>query len=220
MERLRPGWFLHGLWDEEYQRYRLLAYLKHVQVAFFAQRLYPPLSDLIESYEELRSLAQAQQTTAALEDSTDTLYRIIQFSIPKLEESIQEGQQIYDLIERHLQVEVVGLIPLYKAEGYLFLRRGGEKVVRAYRYEIRPIQDKEGLVGIRLEPVEEFVFSILATPFTILRERLLKAHKDLPTPLTLVVESPLEVPLQETLLPIIKRNLPRWIAHLPPQGTA
>jgi len=220
MERLRPGWFLHGLWDEEYQRYRLLAYLKHVQVAFFAQRLYPPLSDLIESYEELRSLAQAQQTTAALEDSTDTLYRIIQFSIPKLEESIQEGQQIYDLIARHLQVEVVGLIPLYKAEGYLFLRRGGEKVVRAYRYEIRPIQDKEGLVGIRLEPVEEFVFSILATPFTILRERLLKAHKDLPTPLTLVVESPLEVPLQETLLPIIKRNLPRWIAHLPPQGTA
>ena len=220
MERLRPGWFLHGLWDEEYQRYRLLAYLKHVQAAFFAQRLYPPLSDLIESYEELRSLAQAQQTTAALEDSTDTLYRIIQFSIPKLEESIQEGQQIYDLIERHLQVEVVGLIPLYKAEGYLFLRRGGEKVVRAYRYEIRPIQDKEGLVGIRLEPVEEFVFSILSTPFTILRERLLKAHKDLPTPLTLVVESPLEVPLQETLLPIIKRNLPRWIAHLPPQGTA
>jgi len=220
MERLRPGWFLHGLWDEEYQRYRLLAYLKHVQAAFFAQRLYPPLSDLIESYEELRSLAQAQQTTAALEDSTDTLYRIIQFSIPKLEESIQEGQQIYDLIARHLQVEVVGLIPLYKAEGYLFLRRGGEKVVRAYRYEIRPIQDKEGLVGIRLEPVEEFVSSILATPFTILRERLLKAHKDLPTPLTLVVESPLEVPLQETLLPIIKRNLPRWIAHLPPQGTA
>jgi len=187
---------------------------------FFAQRLYPPLSDLIESYEELRSLAQAQQATAVLEDSTDTLYRIIQFAIPKLEESIQEGQKIYDLIERHLQVEVVGLIPLYKAEGYLFLRRGGEKVVRAYRYEIRPIQDKEGLVGIRLEPVEEFVFSILATPFTILRERLLKAHKDLPTPLTLVVESPLEVPLQETLLPIIKRNLPRWIAHLPPQGTA
>jgi len=220
MERLRPGWFLHGLWDEEYQRYRLLAYLRHVQTAFFAQRLYPPLSDLIESYEELRSLAQAQQATAVLEDSTDTLYRIIQFSIPKLEESIQEGQQIYDLIARHLQVEVVGLIPLYKAEGYLFLRRGGEKVVRAYRYEIRPIQDKEGLVGIRLEPVEEFVFSILATPFTILRERLLKAHKDLPTPLTLVVESPLEVPLQETLLPIIKRNLPRWIAHLPPQGTA
>jgi hypothetical protein len=220
MERLRPGWFLHGLWDEEYQRYRLLAYLKHVQVAFFAQRLYPPLSDLIESYEELRSLAQAQQATAVLEDSTDTLYRIIQFAIPKLEESIQEGQQIYDLIAQHLKVEVVGLIPLYKAEGYLFLRRGGEKVVRAYRYEIRPIQDKEGLVGIRLEPVEEFVFSILATPFTILRERLLKAHKDLPTPLTLVVESPLEVPLRETLLPIIKRNLPRWIAHLPPQGTA
>ncbi len=220
MERLRPGWFLQGLWDEEYQRYRLLAYLAKVQAAFFAQRLYPPLSDLIESYKELLTIAQAQQTTASLEDPADTLYRLIQFAIPKLEESIQEGQEIYELIEQHLQVEVVGLIPLYKAEGYLFIRRGGEKVVRAYRYEIRPIQDKEGFLGIRMEPVEEFVFSILATPFTILREKLLKAYKDLPAPLTLAVESPLQVPLQETLLPIIKRNLPRWVAHLPPQGTA
>ena len=220
MERLRPGWFLQGLWDEEYQRYRLLAYLAKVQAAFFAQRLYPPLSDLIESYKELLTIAQAQQTTAPLEDPADTLYRLIQFAIPKLEESIQEGQEIYELIEQHLQVEVVGLIPLYKAEGYLFIRRGGEKVVRAYRYEIRPIQDKEGFLGIHMEPVEEFVFSILATPFTILREKLLKAYKDLPAPLTLAVESPLQVPLQETLLPIIKRNLPRWVAHLPPQGTA
>lgn len=220
MERLRPGWFLQGLWDEEYQRYRLLAYLKNVQAAFFAQRLYPPLSDLIESYEELLTIAQAQQTTASVEEPADTLYRLIQFAVPKLEESIQEGQEIYELIEQHLQVEVVGLIPLYKAEGYLFIRRGGEKVVRAYRYEIRPIQDKEGFLGIRMEPVEEFVFSILATPFTILREKLLKAYKDLPAPLTLAVESPLQVPLQETLLPIIKRNLPRWVAHLPPQGTA
>ncbi len=220
MERLRPGWFLQGLWDEEYQRYRLLAYLAKVQAAFFAQRLYPPLSDLIESYKELLTIAQAQQTTASLKDPADTLYKLIQFAVPKLEESIQEGQEIYELIEQHLQVEVVGLIPLYKAEGYLFIRRGGEKVVRAYRYEIRPIQDKEGFLGIRMEPVEEFAFSVLATPFTILREKLLKAYKDLPAPLTLAVESPLQVPLQETLLPIIKRNLPQWLSHLPPQGTA
>jgi len=220
MERLRPGWFLQGLWDEEYQRYRLLAYLQKVRTAFFAQRLYPPLSDLIESYEELLAIAQAQQTAAPFEVPDDILYRLIQFAIPRLEESIHDGREIYDLIEKQLQVEVVGLIPLYKAEGYIFLRRGGEKVIRAYRYEIRPIHDKEGFMGIHLEPVQEFGFSILATPFTVLRERLLKAHKDLPAPLTLVVESPLQVPLQETLLPIVKRNLPRWIAHLPPQGTA
>jgi len=220
MERLRPGWFLRGLWDEEYQRYRLLAYLQRVHAAFFEQRLYPPLTDLIDSYEELLTIAQAQQATALPDDPNDTLMRIVQFALPKLEEGIHEGREIYELIERQLQVEVIGLVPLYKAEGYLFLRRGTEKLIRAYRYEIRPLQDKEGHIGIRLDPVEEFVFSWIATPFTVLRERLLKAHKDLPTPLTLAVESPLQVPLQETLLPIIKRNLPHWIAHLPQQGPA
>ncbi len=220
MERLRPGWFLQGLWDEEYQRYRLLAYLQKVRQAFLAQRLYPPLADLIESYEELVALAQARQTTAAVEDPEDILYRIIQFALPKLEEGIQEGQELYHLIEHQLQVEVVGIVPIYKAEGYIFLRRGAEKVVRAYRYEIRPLRDKEGYVGIRLEPTDEFTLSVIATPLIALREKLLRTHKDLPTPLTLAVESPLEVPLQETLLPIIKRNLPHWIANLPRQEMA
>ncbi len=220
MERLRPGWFLQGLWDEEYQRYRLLAYLQKVRRAFLAQRLYPPLTDLIDSYEELLALAQARQTTAAIGDSDDILYRIVQFALPKLEEGIQEGQEIYHLIEQQLQVEVIGIVPVYKAEGYIFLRRGTEKIVRAYRYEIRPLRDREGYVGIRLDPVEEFAFSALSIPLIALREKILKTHKDLPTPLTIAVESPLEVPLQETLLPIVKRNLPSWIANLPPHGVA
>jgi len=220
MERLRPGWFLQGLWDEEYQRYRLLAYLQKVRRAFLAQRLYPPLTDLIDSYEELLVLAQARQATAAIDTPDDILYRIVQFALPKLEEGIQEGQEIYNLIEQQIQVEVIGIVPIYKAEGYVFLRRGAEKIVRAYYYEIRPLQDKEGYVGIRLDPVDEFTFSMLSIPPIALREKLLQAHKKLPTPLTIAVESPLEVPLQETLLPIIKRNLPSWIANLPHHGIA
>jgi len=220
MERLRPGWFLQGLWDEEYQRYRLLAYLQKVRRAFLAQRLYPPLIDLIDSYEELLALAQARQNTAVIEDSEDILYRILQFALPKLEESIQEGQEIYNLIEQQLQVEVIGIVPVYKAEGYIFLRRGAEKIIRTYRYEIRSLRDRKGYVGIRLEPIDEFAFSVLSIPLIALRERILKTHKELPAPLTIAIESPLEVPLQETLLPIIKRNLPGWIANLPPHGIA
>ncbi len=220
MERLRPGWFLQGLWDEEYQRYRLLAYLQKAHRAFFEQRLYPPLADLIDTYEELLTLVQASQATALPDESEDTLSRIIHFALPKVEETIREGREIYDLIEQQLQVEVIGIIPIYKAEGYIFLRRGTEKVIRAYRYEIRTLRESEGYVGIRLDSVEEFASSFLTTPLTVLREKLLQAHKDLPIPLTIAVESPLEVPLQETLLPIVKRNLPHWIAQLPRPGLA
>jgi hypothetical protein len=219
MERLRPGWFLEGLWDEEYQRYRLLAYLQRAYRAFLGQQLYPPLGDLIEAYRELLTISEARPNPD-LPQEEDMLYRIVSFALPRMEEAIEEGRSLYETIERHLQVEVVGIIPMYKAEGYVFLRRGTEPVARAYRYEVRPLQDQAGQIAILLEQVEEFSLSGVAVPMGILRERLLQRHRELPAPLTIAVESPWHVPLRETLLPIVKRSLLQWLAHLPNQGIA
>ncbi len=218
MKRLQPGWFLEGPWDEEYQRYRLLAYLKEVSRAFMAQRLYPPLGDLIATHAELVQLAQV--APAPLSEKDDTLQQIIHFALPRLEKTIEEGRELYELILQQLQVEVVGVVPLYKDEGYVLLRRGQEKVVRAYRYELRRLYDQEGYLAIRLQFQTEFALQSIAVPLANLRERLLIQYKDLPVPFTLAVESPWEVPLVETLLPILQRSLPGWIASLSTTGYA
>ncbi|MCX7606671.1 MAG: hypothetical protein N2170_05325 [Bacteroidia bacterium] len=212
MERLRPGWFLEGLWDAEYQQYRLLAYLQTAQRAFLAQRLYPPLGDLIASYAEMNRLAE--EVKGPWEEPSpelSTLEEIITFALPRLQAAIEEGKTLYELIAQLLQVHVVGVVPLYRDEGYLLLRRGAESTVRVYRYELRHLYDSEGQhVAIRLVFLGEYAFSLLALGFGRIRERLLRENPDLPVPLTLAVESPWVLPVEETLLPIIQRSLPKW----------
>lgn len=222
MERLRPGWFLEGLWDVEYQQYRLLSYLQKARRAFLAQQLYPPLADLVASYAEAAGLYEKIQE-APSEDSvvSATLEGILTFALPRLEEAIEEGKSLYEIIAQALQVHVVGVVPLYRDEGYIFLRRGAESIVRAYAYELRYLYDAQGReVAIRLVPVGEYSYSAVGLGFVGVRERLLREKTELPVPLTLAVEVPWVLPLQETLLPIIQRALPRWTQEAPTQGLA
>ncbi|MCX8113220.1 MAG: hypothetical protein N3E49_08540 [Bacteroidia bacterium] len=218
MERLRPGWFLEGLFDAEYQQYRLLAYLKRVSQSFLAQRIYPPLSDMIAAYAEMVRLAEeVRQAPSEPSPYLSTLEDIITFSVPRLQAAIEEGKTLYETIAQNLSVHVVGVVPLYRDEGYLFLRRGAEDKVRVYLYELRRLYDAEDQqVAIRLCFLREYPFNLFAMGFIRVRENLLRDYSSLPVPYTLAVESPWVVPIEETLLPIIKRNLPLWTKEAPP----
>lgn len=206
MERLRPGWFLQGLWDAEYQQYRLLAYLARVRKEYLAQRLYPHLADLVASYEELRALSRQVEDSDPTPE-LETLQEILTFSLPRLESSIEEGRLLYETIAQYLYVQVVGVVPMYRDEGYVLLRRGTEREIHVYLYELRRMYDAQGQqIAIRLS----FVATYDQAGFLSVREKLLAERKDLPVPLTLGVESPWELPIEPTLLPIIQRALPRW----------
>jgi len=220
MERLRPGWFLEGLFDAEYQQYRLLAYLQKVSQAFLAQRLYPPLADLIETHSEMMRLSEeVQQVSAEASPQIATLEEIITFSLPRLQSAIEEGRALYETVAQALAVHVVGVVPLYRDEGYLFLRRGTEDIVRVYAYELRHLYDAEAQqVAIRLTFVREYSYNAFTLGFMRVRESLLRDYPQLPVPYTLAVESPWVLPWEETLLPIVQRSLPRWTKDTPPSA--
>lgn len=223
MERLRPGWFLEGLFDAEYQHYRLLAYLNKVRQAFFAQRLYPPLSDIIAAYAEVLRLSAELEQAPRSDPSSDlhTLEEIITFSIPKLYAAIEEGRSLYETIAQALQAHVIGVIPLYRDEGYVLLRRGTEPIVRVYTYEMRRLYNAdEEHIAIRMSFLQEYPYNAFSLGFLRVRERLLREHAELPVPYMLVVESPWVLPIEETLLPIIQRSLPRWTKETPPSTLA
>lgn len=46
---------------------------------------------------------------------------IVQFSAPKFANVLQTGKEIYDYIESHWEISSVGITPLYRDAGYLFL---------------------------------------------------------------------------------------------------
>lgn len=233
---LSETWFIEGYLDFELQKYRLLSYLQEVNRYFNETKLYPQLSDVIFHYNNLTTFRNTKHLMQdrfprqldhinleklelvyrkMLEDdeAMQELEHIISYAMEQLKPAISNGTEIYDFIEQHLRLEPVGILPLYKNEGYLLLRYGPRPETKAYSYTLTLFEEKAArFKGIRMEYLNSWTASVAHTCEYIKRE-IIRAKPELPQPAVYFVETPLKVPLQETLLPIAKRALVRSISQ-------
>lgn len=230
MNRLSDNWLTDGLLDNEYKEYLLLAWLQKVKREFKDARLYPALAQLIEEHRKLTSLQSSQNafTKAArkplkgldfekmrlvyqdLEDHPELnsyLNTLIQFSIPRIEDALREGKDLYELVEEHLELSPVGIMPLYRKEGYLFLYDEPRKEIYAFRYAHSRIERMEENFHTLETQLVDRRRRKLSQTFEQLKIELIKRFTDLPNPATYLVRSDLVFPLSETLLPIARRRL-------------
>jgi hypothetical protein len=140
------------------------------------------------------------------------LERITQYAIDEMKGTINEGAEIYEFVEKNLRVEPVGIMPLYKDEGYVFLRCGNHSDVRIYCYNITLFEHKNSrFKGIKMEYVDCRVKN-LANTYEQMKLDIIRSIRTLPNPAVYKVEFPLSVPFAETLLPVAKRVLVKHIA--------
>jgi hypothetical protein len=231
---LSETWFMDGFIDFELQKYRLLAYLQEVNKCFDETRLYPQLSDVIFHYNNLVAFRDSKKLLESrfpkdltmvnvekleltykqmLEDDElmQELERITEFGINHINSTIANGTEIYELVEKQLHIAPVGILPLYKDEGYLLLTHG-KRDVNAYAYTMTLFEHKQARYrGIKIKLVDKFVRSI-ANTYEQMKLNIIKSMRTMPTPAVYLIESQLTVPIDETLLPIAKRMLVRQLA--------
>ena len=232
---LSDNWLTEKHIDFEYKKYVLLAWLQHVSERFEETRLYPALSELVKHYRNLVSLReQKKQLYGAFpEKLTQTdlqqfklvydkltgddqlmqeLEQIIQFSIPRFEQQLGEGKKLYDMLESKLKIQPVGIVPLHTDAGYLFLANGNSKETAVFEYQITIFdQPDERYRAISLQYVAAYEKTLRHT-YENIKQDLLKYNSHLPNPATYVIESGLTLPLDETLLPIAKRYLVKYLS--------
>jgi hypothetical protein len=235
MESLNKNWITENRIDFEYKKYVLLAYLQHVSDNFTEYRLYPYLSDLVTHYRNLKSLkdnkknlynlfpermkgADLEQFTLIYEKMVqdDALMQeiesILDFSIPQMEVYLREGKKIYDIIEDNLKIFPIGVIPLNSESGYLFLRQSTSVDTRVYEFQISIFENPtEKYRGIHLLYLKTYEKSIMNT-YEAIKSDLLSFNKNLPNPVTYVIETDMSIPFDETFLPLAKRTLVKRIA--------
>jgi hypothetical protein len=234
MKKLSADWFSEGLVDFEYKQYILLAYLEEVRKNFMQEMLYPTLSELVYHYQNLIRFKQEQEALAArfpqtltqldlqnlkLHYQPDTpeepimqeINAIVDFSIPRIKAELDAGKHIYDTVEHELCITPVGVMPLYKKEGYLLLHIGGSSETSAYSYSVSIFGGEEKMLGINLVYISSFRLS-LVTSFQSIKMDLIRTQKELPNPATFLLESPKLYPVEETILPIAKRKLLHIVA--------
>ncbi len=234
MLTLSETWFAEGHVDFEYQQYRLLAYLKQVNRYFNENKLYPQLADLIFHYQNLVAFREnkkylqeqfPQELTAVnlqklqliyqrmIEDDflMEEIEKIIHFSTDQLKGTITNGTELYELIEQQMLIIPVGIIPLHIQEGYLFLNNGSQRETIVYEYRVSVFErQQEKFRGIHVQYFEKWPRNLVNTHESIKRE-LIYRRKDWPNPAVYAIESGLTLPVDETLLPIAKRTLIKYI---------
>ena len=139
------------------------------------------------------------------------LEHITTFAQEEMKVTISEGAAIYDFVEKQLLIEPVGIMPLYKNEGYVFIRYGTMREVRIYNYNITFFEHKESRYrGIRMNYIDSRE-KTMANTYEQIKIDIIRSIRTLPTPAVYKVEFPLELPFPETLLPVAKRVLAREI---------
>ncbi len=235
MKTLSNNWLTEGLIDFEYKKYVLLAYLQEVKANFEEKKLYPVLSDLIFHYQNLLILKQNKQLIKnafperlsqpdfeklqliyekIVDDSEmmNEIEDIISFSIPEFKMHLSNGKDMYEHFESKLQISPIGLSPLYPDEGYMFVSEKDTKMIRIYEYQITIFQSvQEKYRGVHTRFIEAQRRGI-ANSFENMKIDLIKRYKKLPNPATYLVEANIEMPLDESLLPIAKRLLVKYVS--------
>lgn len=235
MKQLSETWFAEGFIDFEQKKYTLLAYLQQVSTCFNENKLYPQLSDLIFHYNNLIAFREnkrflqeqfPKKVTGLQLEKLQLLYEqmiednevmqelesIINFSAGRLKTTISSGAEIYEFVEDKITITPIGLVPLDVQEGYFFLSAGHTHNTRVYHYRLSIFEKHdERFRSIKTAFVQNEVRSLSST-YESIKQQLIRYHSQLPNPAVYSIETEYDFPIEETLLPVAKRSLVKYIA--------
>jgi len=236
MDPLSLDTFTGAVDDVERTQYKILGGLQRAQTAFEQKRVYPHLGRLVklhgalvsvlEQTEGFRTPETGQITGIDWKEKTITyewpeledtemavVEDLIQWALPRIRDTIEEGTAVYEHVEDNLALETVGIMPSYVQEGYLMVPHREEGVLHVLRYTLSLIEGEgevhRALKTTHCKTVAEETVDV--NPSTV-KLKLIEERRDLPNPATYFSKIELHVPYQETLLPVVKRRLVRRLA--------
>ncbi len=236
MKSLSETWFAEGRIDFELKKYTLLAYLQEVNKYFDENKLYPQLADIIFHYNNIlafrenkkylqehfpKKLTGMQMEKLQLiyeqmlgdDELMQELENIIHYSASRIKKTISNGTEIYEFVEDKISICPIGLIPLDTKEGYFFLSAGNVKSTRVYHYRLSIFEKHdERYRSIKTRFIDNWERSFSNT-YEQIKSELIRNLRDLPNPAVYSIETDLNFPVEETLLPVAKRRLVKYISE-------
>jgi hypothetical protein len=125
--------------------------------------------------------------------------------------TISNGAEIYEFVEEKMMISPIGLIPLDVKEGYFFLSAGNTKDTRVYHYRLSFFEKHdEKYRSIKTSYIDIWQRSMAQT-YENIKYELIKNNVRIANPAVYSIETDLSFPIEETLLPIAKRRLVKYI---------
>ena len=235
MKQLSETWFAEGYIDFELKKYTLLAYLQEINQHFTESKLYPQLADLIFHYNNLvafrenkkhlqehfpkkltgiqiEKLQTLYEQMIADDDLMQELEEIIHYSAGEMKTTISNGAEIYEFVEENITISPVGLVPLDIQEGYFLLSAGNTKDTRVYQYRLSIFEKHDEKYRSMKTACIDVLQRSMVNTYENIKYSLIKSRTELPNPAVYSIETALNFPVEETLLPVAKRSLVKFIS--------
>jgi hypothetical protein len=237
LENLNLHTFIKAADDVELSKYKVLAILNKYSEALHKNKLYPALAELISIKGELELLVEQMSLFDAEfvlslnfadfaddlpedsqvnynEDSLKTVSDFIHWALPEIRSAINEGKAIFDFVDQNMLVNEVGIMPIYKNDGYFFIPDLINDLMKIYRFEMSLFSTEENPLRTLKSKLVDLI-SLQApeclSPYE-LKQNMIKKFQDIPNPACFFIENSIDFPFAETILPVAKRKLVRALA--------
>jgi hypothetical protein len=230
MHRLTLDTFLTGTQDIEARQYQVLGGLKSCHEEFSHNRLYPTLAELVSLHNALVQVINGMSDiqgrlshelkevdleqgklvyeNPASDSDLERAAELIAWALPKIQHTIDEGVDIFNFVDEHIQIEQVGIMPMYREEGYWFVPDPKAALLHLLRYEVSLFTSaNERYRRLKTTKLGELTQGLVRYSPESIKLSLIERYQDLPNPATYICETDLDFPYAETLLPIAKRKL-------------
>lgn len=236
MEKLNINTFISAASDTELSQYQVLASLKKCINLFHKNKLYPPLGELVELNHVLNTFMNRLkefdgnlpstlsgfdfknrkpifEKNSMDEKGMDSVIKFIEWALPRIKEGLDEGKAIYDFVDENINIEEIGITPLYKDEGYFLIPDIYNNHIRVFRFELSIIVSSDvPLRSLKTSFLENLQMQFNEKTAESIKLELIKKYPDLPNPAAYNVAINLDFPFDETVLPVAKRKLMRKLA--------
>jgi hypothetical protein len=222
--------------DSEIRQYHILDGLKKIRDKFSFNKLYPHLSEVISLYQTLSII---NREVKKLEDGMpsqikdinfidqkityqllhndhkhlDSVKKTINWALPLIKETIDEGIAIYEFVDENILVEKIGIMPNYTEEGYIFVPDNKGKKLYLFRYELTIYtKSDDNYRSLKTKYISTMDESLLKSSLNSVKLQLLKKHDDLPNPATYAFSTDLDFSFEDTMFPVIKRKFLKYLS--------
>ena len=221
--------------DVEKRQYLILHGLQKIRNSFKQNSLYPELAETVALYNQLILIKQRIEDNRQhfpkrikridplekrieyellVDEHTDIqqLEGLIDWATPQIKAVIEEGIAIYEFVEERLQVDNVGIEPVYKDEGFFFVPNHEKAELSIFKYQMSIFKSsKDRYRSLKTNLVKNLTRSEAEIPPGSIKLDLLREDKTLPNPATFSFQVDLNYPFNKTIFPVVKRKL---VSHI------
>ncbi|MCU7495883.1 MAG: hypothetical protein HF314_00065 [Ignavibacteria bacterium] len=237
MDKLTINTFIAAIDDLESGQYKVLSVLKGYKDQLRQHKIYPVLTDLVELMNLLEELSNKKNRFQSIfpkkiekidlknkkiiysnEEISDAevekLFEFIYWAHPEITEALNEARAILDFVKQNLRVEEIGIVPIYRNEGYFFVPDNRQEQEQVYRFEMSFLPTGNVSFNVMKTNLVETLRNSERSEkeFAEFKLDLIKRHPEMPNPATFRCQTDLDFPFAETIFPVAKSILASKLA--------